>query len=127
MSRLADVPIDALHIALAFLPGVEAVRTRRTSRGVAVAFDRLCWVGPADAARVHVARGSSAERCLLAAVDRTGGAPLWLRMVDWPSVQLLGVMSEQGLTAAVEGLTAQPFLIGQQAAKAYDAWTLWSR
>ena len=124
MSRLSDVPVDALRIALAFPPGVEAVRARRTSRGVSVAFDRLCWVGPADAARVEVAEDSTAEPLVLAAVARAGGAPLWLRMVAWSSARLLGMVSEQGLAASVEGLAAEPFLIGQQAAKAYDNYAL---
>lgn len=112
---------DELSCVLGFLRGAQVLRVRRVSRAMAEAVGRLCWRGPARAARVPLPDDDPDPTDRLAgAIAAAGGAPLWLRLIDWEPSRLLAHCAQYGLLSAIEALAAPPFSFGFADARAPD-------
>lgn len=112
---------DELCCVLGFLRGAQVLHVRRVSRAMAEAVGRLCWRGPARAARIPMLDDTfhTTDR-LAGAMVTAGGAPLWLRLIDWEPSRLLAHCAQYGLLSAIGALAEPPFSFGFADARAPD-------
>ena len=115
------LPPDAWASSILFLGCADAVRTRLVSRAMNGAFDRACWIGPAQAATLPSTLSSGvtvgfAERvCQSVRRANDGPAPLWLRYIRRDD--LLTVLAHGGLAKACGCLVYCPFSFGPDEAR----------